>query len=131
MKEVKLKVTIKRPAHEVFSFTLNPDNTPKWIDGIVKEVAEPQPVRLGTIFKNHSGDGQWAEYEVTALEPGIMFVLSRRDGAYHIKYTLTPNNGHTELEYLEWTDEGELDAPFSQDALDKLKQVMEAPRPQF
>ena len=128
MKEVKLTVVIKRPAHEVFDFTLNPENTPKWIDGIVKEEADPLPARIGTVYRNQNRQGQWTEYEITALEAGSMFVLSRKDGAYHVKYTLTPTKGHTELEYLEWTDEGELEDPFTQEPLQKLKQVMEAPR---
>jgi len=84
---------------------------------------------LGNIFtayRNQTSDGIWREYEITALDPGTMFVLSRNDGSYHVKYSLKPAAGGTELEYLEWTDAGELEEPFTQEALDKLKQVMEA-----
>jgi len=124
--EQRLTVVINRPAQEIFDFTLDPDNTPKWIDGIVKEVAEPVPVRVGTVYRNQTSEGIWREYEITALDPGTMFVLSRNDGSYHVKYSLKPAAGGTELEYLEWTDAGELDEPFTQEALDKLKRVMEA-----
>jgi len=127
MNEVRLTVVIDRPAREVFDFTLDPKNTPTWIDGIVEERAEPLPVRLGTIYRNQNLEGKWTEYEITALELGSMFVMSRRDGAYHVKYTITPRNGRAELEFLEWADEGELDVPFTQAAMEKLKQVMEAP----
>jgi len=129
MKEVKLTVTINRPAHEVFDFTLNPENTPKWIDGIVKEQTNESPTKLGTIYKNQSSDGNWNEYEITAYEPGIMFVMSKKDGNYHVKYTLKPlGDNQCELEYYEWVDSGDLDEPFTQDILDKLKDIIEKPK---
>ncbi len=125
MKEVRLTIKIDRPMQEVFDFTLNPENTPKWIDGIAQEVAEPWPVRVGTIYKNQGREGAWTEYEITAFEPGRVFTLRRKDGAYHVKYTVRPVEGSTELEFLEWTDEGELDDPFTIEPLQKLKRVME------
>lgn len=127
MKDVKLTVTINRASHEVFDFSLNPKNTPKWIDGIVKEQTNESPTKLGTVYKNQGNDGSWNEYEITAYEPSIMFVMSKKDGNYHVKYTLKPlGDNQCELEYYEWVDSGDLDEPFTQDILQKLKDVIES-----
>lgn len=125
MRQLKLKIQISKPVDEVFGFTLNPDNTPKWIDGIIREEADPLPTRLGTIYRN-TGDGNtWATYEITQLDPGVMFVMSRKDSNYHVRYIFAPVGDGTELEYTEWTDDGELENPFTIEPLEKLKQVIE------
>lgn len=126
MKEVRLTVRISRSAGEVFDFTLNPANTPKWIDGIVIEEASESPAKLGTVYKNQGSDGTWNEYEITEFEPGKMFVMSRKDGNYHVRYAVKPlGDDECELEYYEWVDDGELDDPFTQDILYKLKEVID------
>jgi hypothetical protein len=129
MKEVKLTVIINRAAHEVFDFTLNPENTPKWIDGVVTEQSNESPAKLGTIYKNRDRDGNWNEYKITDYEPGIMFIMSKKDGNYHVKYTLKPlDDNQCELEYYEWVDDGILEGPFTQDIIEKLKDIIEKPK---
>jgi uncharacterized protein YndB with AHSA1/START domain len=129
MKEVVLRVIVERPIREVWDFVTGPDNTPKWIEGIVVEEANETPAKLGTIYRNRGEDDVWTEYKVTELIPGSMFVLSRADGNYHVKYTLNRSeDNNCELEYHEWVERGELDDPFTQDILDKLKTVMETPK---
>lgn len=126
MKQLKLTVQINKPVDEVFGFTLNPKNTPKWIDGIIKEEANPLPAQRGTIYRN-TGDGEtWATYEITELDPGVMFVMSRREANCHVRYIFAPIADGTELEYTEWTDDGELENPFTMEPLEKLKQVIES-----
>lgn len=126
MKDVRLAIVIDRPAHRVFDFALNPENTPKWIDGIVKEQTNESPTKLGTIYKNQDLNGNWNEYEITSYEPGSMFVMSKKDGNYHVKYTLKPlGDNQCELEYYEWVDSGDLDEPFTQEILQKFKDVIE------
>ena len=128
MREKKLTIIINRPAYEVFEFTLNPENTPKWIDGIVKEQTNESPTKLGTIYKNQDRDGNWGVYEITAFQPGAMFVMSKQNGNYHVKYTLRPiDDNQCELEYFEWSDTGDLDVVFNQDVMQKLKDVIEKP----
>lgn len=129
MKELKLTVSIDRPMHEVWDFVLNPENTPKWIDGIVAEETNESPTKLGTIYKNRNREGNWTEYEITELNLGSVFVMSQKGGSYHVRYTLKPlDDDRCELEYHEWVDVGELEEPFTQDILNKLKTVMETPR---
>jgi hypothetical protein len=125
MNESKLKIRINRPSDELFDFILDPLNTPRWIDGIVKEETNESPTRLGTVFRNQNLDGKWNEYKVTAFKPGLVFTLSQKNSDYHVTYTITPLGKSSELEYFEWVDKGELEEPLAPVALQKLQAVME------
>lgn len=128
MKENKLAIRINKPASEVFEFVTNPANTPKWIDFITKEQANESPPKLGTIYKNQNKAGEWSDYEVTAFEQNKMFVMSRRNNGYHVKYTIMElGDGITDLEYYEWMASGELGEPFTMSPLQKLKTILEKP----
>jgi hypothetical protein len=125
MKEIKQKVAIDQPAQKVFGFTINPANTPKWIDSIIKEQASESPAKLGTVFKNQDRNGNWSGYEITAYQQNVMFVMSKRNGDYHVKYKLKPlANNRCELEYSVWVDTGSLNERFTQDMLHNLLQKL-------
>lgn len=132
MKDLKLTIEINKPVEELFAFTINPENTPKYVESIVTEETNEWPVKLGTIYRNQRKNGEWSEYEMTAFEPNKMFVLSQKNDGFHVGYTFTPANNDTatKLEYRIWKNEGKLPESLTKDVLqgilDKLKQVVEA-----
>ena len=127
MKSNRLTIQIFKPVGEVFAFTVDPKNAPKWIETISKAETSEWPVKVGSVYRNQNKSGAWTEYEVSALEINKVFELMAKDGNYHVRYTFTSLADYKcELDYFEWVDEGDLEAPFSQDALKKLKSLLES-----
>lgn len=126
MKDLRLTVKINRSIDEVFEFTTNPNNTPKWIDFVEGERADSFPPQIGTKYENWDASGKVNEYVVTKYEPPKVFQLDATHQDYKVCYTYTPiSENETELEYYEWSESDQLHAPFMQEILDKLKEVME------
>jgi hypothetical protein len=126
MKENKISIKLNRPVSDVFLFTINPLNTVKWAEGIKKEETNEWPVKTGTIYKNSDDSGKWSAYLLVRLEENRLFELLSEDKNYHVRYTYTPiSETESHLEYYEWVDEGNLERPYSQEALDKLKRAIE------
>ena len=126
MNDCKLTIKINRPTSYVFAFTLDPKNTPLWVDSIIEEESNETPTQVGTIYKNVNKEGVWSEYLVTQYEKDRLFEFVASDKNYHVKYTFTPLSESTcELEYFEWVETGQLEAPFTMVVLEKLKAALE------
>jgi hypothetical protein len=122
----RLSIQILKPVAEVFEYTLNPKNTPKWISSIIAEQVSEWPPKIGSIYKNQNKAGEWAQYEVTNLIPSQIFELMSPDGVYHRRYSYKPLADYKcEIEYFEWHDTDELAEPFKQEYLNKLKRLAE------
>lgn len=127
MKENKLIIQINKPVAEVFAFTINPKNTPKWIEGSASEETSEWPVGVGTVYKNQSKSGEVYTFTMTEFTENDHFLMVGSDNNYHCRYTYRDlGNNSSELEYYEWMDSGDLEAPFTQDIFEKLKSVMES-----
>ena len=127
MKDLRLTIRIRRLINEVFEFTTNPSNTSKWIDSVEGERSDTFPPRIGTKYENWDSSGKVNEYVVTKYEPPKVFQLDATHQDYKVRYTYSSiSENETELEYYEWSESGELHAPFMQEILDTLKKVMES-----
>jgi uncharacterized protein len=129
MESLKQTIKINKPVVKVFAFTINPANTPKWIDSVTVEETNEWPVEVGTIYRNQNQAGEWSEYKLTDFEPNKTFTLSKSDSSL-LHYSFTALDAETtELEY-EWTSNNP-DKVFLEKMLTKLKKVMEEKRRVF
>jgi hypothetical protein len=126
MNKVTLAVDVNKSVSELFAFAINPANTPKWIDSIMIEETNEWPIKLGTIYRNRGESGEWSEYTVTALKENELFELTEKDGNYRVRYVFTSlSSTSSQLEYSELVENGEIEKPFTQEILNKLKFKME------
>jgi len=128
MKTNELSIIINKPVDEVFRFTINPDNTAKWIDGMIKEEIDKKPIRVGTIYKNTNDGINWNIYEVMEFESNKLFTLKSKNSSYGVRYSYKSlGDNKTELIYSEWNDAGLSNAnAFDQSVLEKLKNIIES-----
>jgi uncharacterized protein YndB with AHSA1/START domain len=127
MQRNTLTITIKKPCSEVFAFTVDPKNTPRWIESIAEEVTNEWPPKVGTTYRNRGTTGPWTEYIITELETNKLMEMKASQGNYHVRYTYTPLDDQTsQLEYFEWVDAGELESPFTMATMEKLQALLEA-----
>ena len=127
MKANKLVVKINKPANEVFKFTTTPPNSVKWISGVMSEETDEWPIKIGTIYKLTDESKKISEVIVTDLKVGEFIEWKSKENNYHCRYNYkTIDENSSTLEYSEWVGSGEIEFPFTQDILEKLKAVIEA-----
>ncbi len=127
MQELRLTIHIDKPAKDVFDFTLNPKNTPKWVDFIAVEEASEWPAKRGTIYRNRGKEGaEWSELALTEFDPPKQFTLSKQDGSFYVRYSFKSLSVDTsEMEYYEWHAHEAPPSPLTQKTLEKLKYILE------
>lgn len=127
MKDNKLTIQINKPALQVYAFTLDPKNTPRWIDDSAREETNEWPPKVGTIYKNTGKNGAVLTFIMTEIVPNDYFELTSDDGKYHCRYTFRDlGDSTTEYEYHEWQDDGDLEYVMPREVLEKLKKVLES-----
>ena len=126
MKENRLTIYIDKPIEDVFMYSLESDNVPKWINTIEKEIPLERPVKLGTKLKNKGfNSNEWNEYEVIEFLPPKTFTLKKINDDYFVRYTCTENGTGTNFEYFEWAEKKNLEDIMEMDALEQLKKLIE------
>ena len=126
MNKIKSSIVINRSAQEVFNFTIDPQNTPKWVESVVVEETNETPPKLGTIYKNRDAQGNWREFEITAFDEGVMFEMTKANDNNHVVYTFVPiTDNQCKLEYKVWS-EGELHNTFTPEILETILRDLKA-----
>ena len=126
MKANKLNIFINKPIKEVFNYSLESNNVPKWITFIKEEIPSERPVKVGTKLKNIGiNSDTWNEYEVIDFVENRTFTLKRLNGDYFVKYTCTEKGNGTDFEYFEWAENEELADLMQMSALELLKNNIE------
>ena len=124
-KENRISVVINKPISEVFEFTINPENTPKWIEYIKDEQVNERPIKIGTIYRNTNNGKDWDAYRVVEFDKNKLFTLKKRGSSYQVSYIYESlGASQTKLTYFEQDEKG-LKDPFSVRVLEKLKSVIE------
>lgn len=123
MKDNKLTIQINKPLAEVFAFCITPPKVKLWVPDIINETTNEWPAKVGTIYTEYKNDGTSFHIIVTDYKENEYIEWKTEDDKYHVRYTFTPINQNTiQLEYVET---GEVNEPFTQEVLEKLKQVLE------
>lgn len=126
MQSNRLIAIINKPIEFVFEFTTNPKNTHLWVPSIEEEIATDNHPKLNTKYKNRGKNSEWDYYEVVEFEENKLFTLKSLNGNYTVQYSYKGlSDDQTEMEYFEWVEEGNLDEPFTESILMKLKSVIE------
>ena len=123
MHQNKISIIINKPIEEVFAFTTNPQNTHLWYSSIKEEISSEYPPKINTEYKNRGGGkSEWSCYKVSEFKNNEKFALVDSEGNYNVKYTYKKlNDNQTKMEYFEWVEKGELESPFTEKELAKLK----------
>ncbi len=118
----EIRITIAKPQDEVFEYTLEPNNTPKWCSAIEHESVDTKQIGVGTKYTNNFG-----ELEVTDYEKNVYFELSETDTEYQCSYSFRKvDENTTEIIYFEQMLDGStLVSPMKEKSFKKLQEILE------
>ncbi|MFH0949173.1 MAG: hypothetical protein V1802_01670 [Candidatus Aenigmatarchaeota archaeon] len=88
-----LTIEIKSPVDVVFEYTINPDNTPKWIPSIIEEKTSEKPVKVGTIYSQKVRSGSKvtkSKLVVTGFMKNRRLDFHQVNGSYSCSYLYKP-----------------------------------------
>src|SRR5438876_7403155 len=123
MKVNKLTIQIHKPVSEVFAFCITPPKAKLWVPGIINETTNEWPAKVGTVYTEYKNDNTSFNLIVTDYKENDYIEWKTEDGNYHVRYTLIQiDQNTTRLTYVETGDVGK---PFTQEVLEKLKQIIE------
>ncbi|MEK7572033.1 MAG: DUF3284 domain-containing protein [Patescibacteria group bacterium] len=90
----------------------------------MNETTNEWPIKIGTIYTEYKNDNTSFKIIVTDYKENEFIEWKTEDDSYHVRYTFTSTDENTtQLTYVET---GDVDEPFTQDVLEKLKQVIES-----
>jgi hypothetical protein len=97
------RLTIRRPAEDVFGFLADFENVPTWNHAIASTTkASPGPVGVGSTYRQVRSEPRRSEeaFEVTVFEPTRRLAIEGEIGPFHarVAYLLEPIDGATRLE---------------------------------
>jgi uncharacterized protein YndB with AHSA1/START domain len=121
-----MTIIIDRPIDQVFAYSIDPANTPRWFGNILEETASEYPPKIGTVYKSRrvATPDVWGQVVVANIHPNQMFQL--KGTGFNVRYTYRRiDESSTELTYTEWADEDELRYFTPIDNLKKLKAAIE------
>lgn len=122
MKTNEIRIIINAPSNEIFEFVLEPENTPKWIEGAGTKTVNTEQIGLGTIYSNDIG-----EWVVSDYDRNKFFELSDESIYYSCSYSFRKiDEENTELIYFESHSDGSaLEHPMERKNFEKLKEILE------
>jgi hypothetical protein len=93
------------------------------VPGFVNEETNEWPVKVGTVYTEYKDDNTSFKIIVTDYKKNNYIEWKTEGGSYHVRYTfISVDQNTTQLEYVET---GDVDKPFTQEDLRKLKEVIE------
>ena len=124
MQENKLVIHIDKPLEEVFAFCITPPKAKLWVPHVIDEKTNEWPVKIGTVYTEYKDDNTSFNIIVTDYKENDYIEWKTENDDYRVRYTFTLiDQNTTQLTYVE---SGEVDKPFTQEVMEKLKKVSES-----
>jgi uncharacterized membrane protein len=102
MINVENSVTINKPVEEVFTYTNDMNNIPKWQNGVETVKSSDETPKVGTQYtevRQFMGREMETEVEITALEPNQKYAAKALSGPvpYEVTVTFEAVDGGTKM----------------------------------